>query len=101
MDITLAKLKRSPLYSEQLGIDLTSDDEQGLFKWFLASLLFGGHISESIAGHTYQAFAAHGLLTPRKILGARWEYLVGGEFLFMRQWVSEKVDCGEISRNSC
>jgi len=74
--ITIAELKRSPLYSEQLGIDLTRDEEQELFKWFLASLLFGGHISESIAGHTYQAFAAHGLLTPRKILGARWEYLV-------------------------
>jgi len=37
VDITLAELKRSPLYSEQLGIDLTRDDEQELFKWFLAS----------------------------------------------------------------
>lgn len=76
MNITVAELKRSPLYSEQLGIDLTGDDEQELFKWFLASLLFGGHISEIIAAHTYQAFAAHGLLTPRKILGAGWGYLV-------------------------
>lgn len=85
MGITIAELKRSPLYSEQLGIDLTRDEEQELFKWFLASLLFGGHISESIAGHTYQAFAAHGLLTPRKILGARWEYLV---------WVANSYSCG-------
>jgi hypothetical protein len=76
VDITLAELKRSLLYSEQLGIDLTRDDEQELFKWFLASLLFGGHISETIAAHTYQAFAAHGLLTPRKILAAGWDYLV-------------------------
>ncbi|MEN8175480.1 MAG: hypothetical protein ABFS23_06935 [Pseudomonadota bacterium] len=76
MDITLAELKRSPLYSEQLGIDLAQDDEQELFRWFLASLLFGGHISETIATHTYQAFAEHGLLTPRRILAAGWDYLV-------------------------
>jgi hypothetical protein len=76
VEITLAELKRSPLYSEQLGIDLARDDEQEWFKWFLASLLFGGHISETIADHTYQAFAAHGLLTPRKIVGAGWDYLV-------------------------
>ncbi len=76
VSITLAELKRSPLYSEQLGIELARDDDQELFKWFLASLLFGGHISETIAAHTYQAFVAHGLLTPRKVLGAGWGYLV-------------------------
>jgi hypothetical protein len=76
MAITLAELKRSVLYSEQLGIDLARDDERELFKWFLASLLFGGHISETIASHTYQAFAAHGLLTPQKIVAAGWDYLV-------------------------
>lgn len=76
MDIVLAELKRSPLYSEQLGIDLSRDEDKEFFKWFLASLLFGGHISETIATHTYQAFAAHGLLTPRKILRAGWNYLV-------------------------
>jgi len=26
---------------------------------------------------------------------------VGGEFLFMLQWVPEKVHCSAISRNSC
>lgn len=76
MEITLAELKRSALYSEQLGIELAGADDQALFKWFLASLLFGGHISETIAVHTYQAFAKHGLLTPQKILGAGWDYLV-------------------------
>ena len=76
VQLTLAELKRSPLYSEQLGIDLSRDDDQELFKWFLASLLFGGHISETIATHTYQAFAAHGLLTPGMIIAAGWDYLV-------------------------
>lgn len=76
MEITLARLKRSPLYSEQLGIDLRRGDERELFRWFLASLLYGGHISETIAAHTYQAFAKHALLTPRKILEAGWDFLV-------------------------
>jgi hypothetical protein len=76
MAATLAELKKSPLYSEQLGIVLARDDDQEYFKWFLASLLFGGRISETIARHTYQAFAEHGLLTPRKILNAGWDYLV-------------------------
>lgn len=46
------------------------------FKWLLASLLFGGRISETIARHTYQAFAGHNLLTPDTILQAGWDYLV-------------------------
>jgi hypothetical protein len=76
MAATLAELKKSPLYSEELGIALARDDDQEFFKWFLASLLFGGRISETIARHTYQAFAEHGLLTPRNILNAGWDYLV-------------------------
>lgn len=76
MAASLAELKKSPLYSEALGIALARDDDREYFKWFLASLLFGGRISETIARHTYEAFAAHGLLTPRKILNAGWDYLV-------------------------
>jgi hypothetical protein len=59
--ISLAQLKRSPLFSEELGIDLASGDEDQLFPWFLASLLYGGHISETIARRTYQAFCHHQL----------------------------------------
>ena len=70
------QLKRSPLYSEQLGIQLSADNDEALFKWFIASLLFGGHISETIADHTYRAFETHSLLTPQKIIDAGWDYLV-------------------------
>jgi hypothetical protein len=64
------------LYSEELGIDLSTQDDKQYFRWFLASLLFGGHISETIAGHTYQAFCHHRLMAPRDILTAGWDFLV-------------------------
>ncbi len=74
--IDLAQLERSPLFSEELGIDLARGDEDQHFRWFLASLLFGGHIGEIIARHTYQAFCHHHLTTPSSILAAGWEFLV-------------------------
>lgn len=46
------------------------------FRWFLASLLFGGRIGEAIARHTYQAFCRHQLTNPRDILKAGWDFLV-------------------------
>jgi len=54
--IGLAELKRSALYSEELGIDLAAHDDEQYFLWFLASLLFRGHIGEIIARRTYHAF---------------------------------------------
>lgn len=74
--ISERSLRRSPLYSEQLGIELGRRTDREYFKWFLASLLFGARISETIAGNTYRAFARHRLLTPRTILDAGWETLV-------------------------
>ena len=76
MKAPIEKLEKSPLYSEELGIELGLNEDRELFKWFLASLLFGGRISESIAKNTYGAFVRHGLLAPRKILDAGWEFLV-------------------------
>ncbi len=74
--VSVETLKITPLYSEELGIALRKGTEGELFKWFLASLLFGGHISEIIAAHTYHAFAAHKLLRPQRILDAGWSHLV-------------------------
>jgi hypothetical protein len=75
-DIRIDSLKRSQLYREELGIDLRSRVDTEYFKWFLACLLFGGRISETIAKNTYHAFRRHNLLTPRKIIRAGWEFLV-------------------------
>lgn len=76
MSALLAALERTQLYSEELGIDLSRGSDRELFKWFLASVLFGGRISETIAKHTYEALRRHGLVTPRKILAAGWDFLV-------------------------
>lgn len=74
--VTLATLKRSPLYSEELGIDLASGSDRQYFRWFLASLLFGGRISETIARRTYESFCRHALVTPQQIIDAGWDFLV-------------------------
>ena len=71
-----AELEASPLFSEELGIDLSARTENQYFRWFLASLLFGGHIGETIARHTYRAFCRHRLTTPGRILAAGWDFLV-------------------------
>lgn len=70
------QLEKSQLYSEELGIDLSRRSDAEYFRWFLASILFGGRISETIAKNTFHAFIRHGLTTPRKILTAGWDFLV-------------------------
>jgi len=76
MEININELKRSLLYSEELGIELKKDNNEELFKWFLASILFGARISESIAKHTYQTFEKYKLVEPQRILRAGWDFLV-------------------------
>jgi hypothetical protein len=63
-------------YSEVLGIRVSSGDEEELFKWFLASLLFGAPITESSAMKTYRCFERRGVLTPQRVLKTGWERLV-------------------------
>ena len=68
-------LKLFPLYSEDLGIDLSTPS--GRFSWFVASILFGARISEQIAAKTYQYFKAAGIVdTPDKIIETGWDRLV-------------------------
>lgn len=76
MNELLKQLERTPLYSEELGIDLSRRSDREYFKWFLASLLFGGRISETIARNTYAAFHRRHLTTPRKILRAGRGFLI-------------------------
>lgn len=73
---SLRDLRHAPLYSEELGIKLWRRDDDAFFKWFLASLLFGGRISENIAARTYRAFERHDLLSPQSIIDAGWSILV-------------------------
>jgi hypothetical protein len=63
-------------YSDILGIDLPSRKDEEIFKWFLASILFGAPITESSVLRTYRCFQKHDVLTPRKILKTGWDGLV-------------------------
>lgn len=63
-------------YSEILGINLRSKKEGEIFKWFLASILFGAPITESAVIKTYNCFEKCNVLTPEKILKTGWDGLV-------------------------
>jgi endonuclease III len=63
-------------YSEILGIDLSSGKEEEIFKWFLASILFGAPITEKAVIKTYKCFEKYNVLTPKRILETGWDGLV-------------------------
>jgi len=63
-------------YSEILGINLRKGDDYEIFKWFLASVLFGAPINETSVIRTYRCFETRGVLTPEKILKTGWHGLV-------------------------
>ena len=51
-----------------LGFQVRRDDEQSLFKWLLASFLFGKRISQKVAAATWRVLVeVHGRDTPEKL----------------------------------
>lgn len=76
MKVSINRLTRSKLYSEELCIKLKKKTDTELFKWFLASILFGARISETTSKRTYKTFEKYDLLEPSKILDAGWRFLV-------------------------
>ena len=63
-------------FSRSLGIELRSGKSEEIFKWFLASILFGARIGERIAINTYEEFDRRGVITPQSILETGWDGLV-------------------------
>lgn len=63
-------------YSEILGIKLKSGREKEIFKWFIASILFGGRINDTIAINTYRSFEKNNLLSFKNMRKASWSRLV-------------------------
>ncbi len=63
-------------FSEELGIDLSEGESTEIFKWFLASKLFGARIGTNIAIKTYKEFERCGVLSPEKIIETGWDGLV-------------------------
>lgn len=67
---------RGGRFSTALGIDLTSGKAGEIYKWFLASILYGARISEATAANTYRELARSGVLTPRAVVKTGWDGLV-------------------------
>ena len=63
-------------FSSSLGINLQEGKEEEIFKWFLASVLFGKRISLRIAAKTYEQFKSSNVLTPKAIINTGWDGLV-------------------------
>jgi len=63
-------------YSVILGINLSQGEEQEIFKWFLAAVLFGAPITETSAVKTFKCFEKHKILSLDKILKTSWQGLV-------------------------
>jgi len=63
-------------YSAELGIDIESGRSDEIFKWFLASILFGARINQAKARQTYYEFEKRKVITPDAIIGTGWDGLV-------------------------
>lgn len=68
---------RGGRYAGTLGIDLAAADGGERFKWFLAAVLYGTRISESLATRTWREFAVRDVLAPDRIVATGWDGLVG------------------------
>ena len=65
----------STITAEDLGLTIEKK-ERVLFKWFLASYLFGKRIQQDIARQTWEVFMKHGIDSPKKIANHSWQQLV-------------------------
>jgi len=75
-DVAALVEKHGQRYSELLGIKLERGNDDEIFKWFLAAVLFGAPITETSVVKTYKCFERHGVLSPEKILKTGWDGLV-------------------------
>lgn len=85
--------------AEDLGLTIEKK-ERVLFKWFLASYLFGKRIQQDIALQTWEVFMKHGIDTPKKIANQSWQQLVDllGEGHFRRYDESTAHNLLDMSR---
>jgi hypothetical protein len=63
-------------YARQLGIKLADARQTEIQKWFIAALLYGARISETIASHAYRELERSSLLDPKRMVDAGWDALV-------------------------
>lgn len=76
-DIVRCLLDRNGgMFSRRLGIDLDGGEPAELFRWLVASLLYGAPISAGSAERTYGKLVEGGIDSPHDITGTGWEGLV-------------------------
>lgn len=63
-------------YATALGIELDSLRPAEVYKWFLAAVLYGARISETLATRTWHEFERCGVLAPQRIVDTGWDGLV-------------------------
>jgi len=63
-------------YAFELGIDLEDLKSEEIFKWFLAALLYGARISETIARKTWRILMKYHVMSPEQVINAGWDRLV-------------------------
>lgn len=63
-------------HAAALGIELAGLRAGQVYQWFLAAVLYGAPIPESVATHTWREFARSGVTTPHGMLAAGWDGLV-------------------------
>ena len=68
--------RRQRIGSKDLGINPNSGREKDLFRWFIASYLFGKRIRQETARDTANVFFKSGLDSPAKLTKAGWQRLV-------------------------
>ena len=92
-------------YASALGIDLASPDAGERFKWFLAAVLYGARISETLATRTWRTFRDRGVLTPQGIVQTGREGLVaildaGGYVRYDYKTATKLLDmCAALKRD--
>lgn len=62
--------------SSDINLSPDSGSEEDLFRWFLASFLFGKRIRQGTARKTYDVLMKSGLNSPESIIKAGWHNLV-------------------------
>ena len=60
---------------QELDIDLSDGKPQQLYRWFLASILFGKPIQQNVSADTYRVLIDHGFTSPKKFADIQREPL--------------------------
>ncbi|SDY57761.1 hypothetical protein [Nitrosomonas sp. Nm33] len=63
-------------YAVKLGINLDGLNPDEIYKWFIAAVLYGAPIPESVAARTWHTFADNDILMPKRMIDSGWDKLV-------------------------